>query len=64
MKETKMTTCRALWASVATAAVLIVLTFCALVAPFDVNPYFELNRPEEAALEIQRCALGRPYSCL
>ena len=48
---------------VVTVACMFVLTCCFLIMYWDVDPAYELERPSEDALEIQRRAFGREYSC-
>jgi len=55
---------KALWLVVAAVSLLFLLMCCIFVASFDVDPAYELERPYEDALEIQRRAFGREYSCL
>ncbi len=53
-----------LWLTVTTIALSFLLMCCMWVMCFDVDPFYELDRPCEDAMEIQRQALGKQYSCL
>ena len=56
--------CRILWLSVAAAALLLLLMCFGMLICCDFDPFYELDRPYEDALEIQRSAFGGQYSCL